>query len=240
MIDNLWYDRLGDAWWDERGPLGLLHEMNPARFDYFQSVVGSLSGLKVLDVGCGGGILTERFAQAGALVTGVDLSHSSLAAASRHSKASKLQIDYVNARGEMLPFLSSSFDAVVSSDFLEHVIELDAVISECARVLRPGGLFLYDTINRTLLSRAMVIWLIERALGLVPKRTHDARMFIKPSELHQAMARHGISNCETRGLVPKSGRVATLLSLIKKGSAGGFTITSNTAVSYVGYGIKSK
>jgi 2-polyprenyl-6-hydroxyphenyl methylase/3-demethylubiquinone-9 3-methyltransferase len=239
MIDNQWYDQLGDTWWDERGPLGLLHEMNPARFDYFQSVVGSLSGLKVLDVGCGGGILAERFAQAGALVTGVDLSYSSLAAASRHSKINAIEIDYVNAEAEMLPFPDSSFDLVVSSDFLEHVIELDRVISECARVLRPRGLFLYDTINRTFLSRVMVIWLIERTLGLVPKMTHNARMFIRPSELHQAMARHGISNCETRGLVPKAGRVATLLSLIRKGSAGAFTIADNTAISYVGYGVKS-
>ncbi|MFP5263436.1 MAG: bifunctional 2-polyprenyl-6-hydroxyphenol methylase/3-demethylubiquinol 3-O-methyltransferase UbiG [Blastocatellia bacterium] len=238
-IDNQWYETLGDRWWDGRGPMGLLHEINPARFAYFKGVLGTLRGLSLLDVGCGGGLLAECFAREGALVTGVDLSPSSLAAARLHGVTGGLMIDYVNAGGDSLPFRDSSFDAVVAADFLEHVRDLHAVIDECARVLRPSGLFLYDTINRTLRSRAVAVWLFERVLRLIPEHTHDPRMFIKPEELHGAMARSGISNRETRGIGPGHGPLAALAGLARNRRAGPFAITEDTAISYVGYGVKS-
>ncbi|HVG19088.1 MAG TPA: bifunctional 2-polyprenyl-6-hydroxyphenol methylase/3-demethylubiquinol 3-O-methyltransferase UbiG [Blastocatellia bacterium] len=238
-IDNQWYERLGDGWWDSGGPVGLLHEINPARFEYFKQALGTLRGLRLLDVGCGGGLLAERFAREGALVTGVDLSPSSLVAASRHGETRGLAIDYVNASGDLLPFRDSSFDAVVSADFLEHVTGLEAVIAECARVLKPSGLFLYDTINRTLRSRVVAVWLFERVLRLIPRHTHDPLMFIKPDELHRAMARNGISNCETRGLSPARGPVAALAGLAMNRRAGSYKITEDTAISYVGYGVKA-
>lgn len=239
-IDNQWYERLGDRWWDGRGPMGLLHEINPARFAYFKEALGTLRGLRLLDVGCGGGLLAECFASEGALVSGVDLSRSSLAAASRHGETRGVMIDYVNASGESLPFRDSSFDAVVTADFLEHVPSLDTVIGECARVLKPSGLFLYDTINRTLRSRVVAVWLFERVLRLIPEHTHDPRMFIKPEELHRAMARSGISNCETRGLGPEHGPLAALAGLAKNRRAGPYVITEDTAISYVGYGVKAR
>jgi 2-polyprenyl-6-hydroxyphenyl methylase/3-demethylubiquinone-9 3-methyltransferase len=239
-IDNRWYDRLGDSWWDEEGPVGPLHEINPARFAYFKSAIGDLRGLEVLDVGCGGGLLSELFAREGAIVTGVDLSHSSLAAAAGHGRAARLTVDYVTARGESLPLLDSSFDAIVTADFLEHVSNLDSVISGCARLLRPSGLFLYDTINRTLRARAVAIWLLERTLKIIPPNTHDPRLFIKPSELHKAMARHGLINCETRGLSPAVGKLTALVGLARRGRAGPFQVGDDTAISYVGYARKSK
>ena len=239
-IDNRWYDDLGDRWWSKEGPAALLHEIKPALFEYFKSKLGNLGGLKLLDVGCGGGLLAELFAESGATVTGVDLSHPSLIAARRHADAHNLAINYINATGERLPFLDSTFDAVVTADFLEHVQNLDAVISECARVLKSSGIFLYDTINRTLRSRIVTIFLFERVLGVIPKNTHDARLFIKPAELHQVMARHGLHNRETYGLLPERGMVAAFGSLIKKRGIGPFIIGRDTAISYVGYAVKGQ
>ena len=238
-IDNQWYEGLGDNWWDSRGPISLLHEINPARFDYFKKAIGTLRGLRLLDVGCGGGLLAECFAREGAIVSGVDLSLSSLAAAERHSRAGRMSIDYVNASGDSLPFRDSSFDAVVSADFLEHVTDLETVVAECARVLKPSGLFLYDTINRTLRSRFVAVWLFERILGLIPRHTHDPRMFIKPEELRSVMARNGITNRETRGLTPERGPLAALASLAKHRGAGPYIVTQDTAISYLGYGVKA-
>ena len=237
-IDNQWYDDLGDRWWDPDGPVGLLRRINPARFDYFKSVAGNLDGARVLDVGCGGGILAESFAHEGAEVTGVDLSHPSLRAAARHSRSSNLRIDYVNSVGESLPFLDSSFDLIVSADFLEHASSLDWVIRECSRVLKPAGLFLYDTINRTLRSRIIAVWVLESVLRLIPKHTHDPNMFIKPAELHRIMSRYGIQNGETRGLGPKGSLFGVLLSHIKKSKVE-FGVTDDTAISYIGYGVKA-
>jgi 2-polyprenyl-6-hydroxyphenyl methylase / 3-demethylubiquinone-9 3-methyltransferase len=238
-IDNDWYDGLGDSWWDSDGPIGPLHEMNPARFGYFRGALGDLRGLKVLDVGCGGGLLAECFAKGGALVSGVDLSQPSLVAARRHIEIEGVKVDYVNASGDSLPFLDSSFDAVVSADFLEHVSDLDAVISECSRVLKSSGVFLYDTINRTWRSQVVVVWLFERVMRLIPKHTHDPRMFIKPESLHEVMARYGIRNRETRGLGPKRGPLRALVGLAMDRRAGSYMVTDDTAISYVGYGVKA-
>jgi 2-polyprenyl-6-hydroxyphenyl methylase / 3-demethylubiquinone-9 3-methyltransferase len=237
-IDNRWYDDLGSAWWDEDGPVGVLHDLKPALFAYFKNALGDLKGLTILDVGCGGGLLAEQFAKEGAMVTGADLSHGSLVAAAEHSRANNLMIDCVTSKGESLPFLDSSFDAVVTADFLEHVSNLDAVIAECARALKPGGVFLYDTINRTLRSRLVAVWVLERALKVIPRNTHDPRLFIKPAELDRLMARHGLINCETRGLAPRNGSLAALVGLIKNRRAGPFRTNADTAISYVGYGRK--
>ncbi|HKG22928.1 MAG TPA: bifunctional 2-polyprenyl-6-hydroxyphenol methylase/3-demethylubiquinol 3-O-methyltransferase UbiG [Blastocatellia bacterium] len=237
-IDNSWYDDLGDRWWDAKGPVAPLHDLNPARFDYFKGVAGDLEGARVLDVGCGGGLLADNFARAGALVTGVDLSHASLTSAKRHGRDCSLEMDFVNARGESIPLADSSFDLVVTSDFLEHVQDLEGVVRECARLLRPGGLFMYETVNRTLRARLIAVWLLERALRLIPKNTHDPRMFIKPRELHEIMARHGIENRETRGVGPAAGAARALIGFVRRGSAGAFKVTDDTSVSYIGFGKK--
>jgi 2-polyprenyl-6-hydroxyphenyl methylase/3-demethylubiquinone-9 3-methyltransferase len=239
-IDNQWYDELGDEWWDPHGPVGLLHDLNTARFGYFKGVLGEVKELTVLDVGCGGGLLSECFAREGARVFGLDLSRESLFAARRHAGASGLAIDYVNADAESFPLIDNVFDAVVSSDFLEHVTDLDRVVGECARVLKPAGLFLYETINRTVTSRVVGIWLFERVLRLIPTHTHDPNMFIKPDELHETMARHKLSNRETRGIGPEANRLGALAGFIKRGSPGPFHIMDDLSISYVGYGVKGE
>jgi len=237
-IDNRWYDDLGDRWWDLKGPVAPLHDLNPARFSYFARAAGDLEGAKVLDVGCGGGILADNFARAGARVTGLDLSHASLVSADRHSRDNSLEIDFVNATGDSIPFGDSSFDIVVTSDFLEHVENLDGTVGECARVLRPGGLFMYETINRTFRARFVAVWLLERTLHLIPENTHDPRMFIKPETLREVMERHGILNRETRGVAPAAGAFGALIGFIKRGSAGPFKITRDTSIAYIGFGNK--
>lgn len=149
-----------------------------------------------------------------------------------------MSIDYANEVGESLPFLDSSFDLVVSADFLEHVSSLDSVFGECSRVLKPSGIVLYDTINRTLRSRIVALWLFERVIGLIPKHTHDPNMFIKPAELCEVMSRHGISNRETRGPGPQGSLLGALGGFMNNRHVA-FSVTDDTAISYVGYAIKA-
>jgi 2-polyprenyl-6-hydroxyphenyl methylase/3-demethylubiquinone-9 3-methyltransferase len=162
-VDNTIYDRLSHTWWGEDGiPAVLRVGLKPARVGYMRRVQTEQlgidpSGLEVLDVGCGGGLLAEEFAALGARVTGVDPSVASLEAAREHARERGFEIDYREGVGEHLPFADGSFDAVYCCDVLEHVDAVERAVREIARVLRAGGTFLYDTINRTLRSRLLVI-----------------------------------------------------------------------------------
>lgn len=249
-IDNRWYDDLGDEWWAPRGRVTLLLQMNEARAAYFRLVCaralgretldgGDLRGVRVLDVGCGGGHLAEALARSGADVTGVDRSASSVAAAQRHAAAGGLAIAYHAADALALPFADATFDAVLSSDFLEHVSNrLDQIIAEQARVLRPGGVLGFETVNRTWRARAVLIWLGQRLLRLVPPRTHAGRLFVRPEEVAACLARHGVWVVETRGLVPARGPVGFLLGYLTRRESGGFRLGNDRSISYIGYGVK--
>ncbi len=152
-IDNTIYDRLAETWWQEDSPLYLLRTaVNPARFGYFRSVLGRTLGLdcadrRTLDVGCGGGLLAEEFAHLGCHVTGIDPSGPSVAAARAHAAAAAVNVAYCVAAGEALPFRDASFEIVYCCDVLEHVGDVERVVAESARVLRPGGVYLYDAIR---------------------------------------------------------------------------------------------
>ncbi len=197
------YDLRPDQWWNDRdGPMAPLHWLTPARFDYFRRVVGPLSDKSVLDVGCGGGILAERFAAEGAKVIGVDPMFACCRAGREHAASSRLPIDYARMRGESLSFAAGSFDVVVAADVLEHVDDLPRVLGEVARVLRPGGCLLFDTINRTWLARLVLVWLGERVLGVVPKGTHDPARFISPPDLRRMLAYEGMALGDITGLGP--------------------------------------
>src|SRR5689334_22675300 len=185
---------MADSWWDEGGLLHALAALNPARFGYMRRMLveemrQAPVGLHVLDVGCGGGLLTEAFARVGCVVRGVDPSKASLAAARMHAADQGLAIGYHCALGEALPFSDESFDVVYCCDVLEHVQDVRQVIEETARVLRPGGTYLYDTINRTLQSRLIVIKLLQdwRWTALMPPGLHDWKMFIRPAELRREL-----------------------------------------------------
>lgn len=244
--DNSIYQTLDD-WWDPTGSLAGIHAMDPARVGYFRGVLEGrfgpdLRGLRLLDVGCGGGILTEDFLRLGVFATGVDVAEKALRCAASHARAGSLKPIYVRARGERLPFADATFSAVVSSDFLEHVDDVRELVREGARLLEPGGLFLYDTINRTWLTLLFHIGILQEWRKLVPPRTHDWRQFVKPSELDATLRAEGLHPVETRGLFPAQPlRFALHLLRHRKGRdrMPPFRIGDWTVGSYVGYATKS-
>ncbi len=238
-VDNEWYHDLGDAWWDPEGVVGPLHEINPVRVEYFCGVLGDLTGQRLLEFGCGGGLMAEEYAKRGASVTAIDRSAASIAIATRHARESGLEIAYAPSVGERLPFASDSFDAVLSADTLEHVDNVDLVVSEAARVLRPGGLFVYDTVNRTWKSRLLLVWLPQNVFHIAPPDTHEYARFIKPDELRTVMARHGLQHCETRGLALKQNPISAGISFARTKKLGGFQLGDDTGMSYVGYAEKA-
>jgi 2-polyprenyl-6-hydroxyphenyl methylase/3-demethylubiquinone-9 3-methyltransferase len=197
------YDSLAESWWQTGSQLHMLARLNPARFAYFDTIVECWQGLRILDLGCGGGLTTAYLVQRGATVVGVDLSRASLHVASRHARRNgHLASAFACGRVESLPFADASFDVVWCTDVLEHLPDLPTAIAQIARVLKSGGLFLYDTINRTWLSRPLVIWFWEYLAGLAPRGTHDWRLFIKPRELHCLLAQHGVRCRAIQGMLP--------------------------------------
>jgi ubiquinone biosynthesis O-methyltransferase len=196
------YDRYAEQWWDgsERW-LRTLQNLVPARLEYFDRIA-AWPGKNILDLGCGGGFMSEALARRGALVTGVDPAAGAVAIAARHASSRALPIRYLVAAGENLPLPSQSMDYVVCVDVLEHVRDLPAVLSEIARVLRPGGVFLFDTINRTRLAAFVIVFLGERVLRLLPGGTHDPAKFITPNELDALLAARGFGRCNFAGLGP--------------------------------------
>jgi 2-polyprenyl-6-hydroxyphenyl methylase/3-demethylubiquinone-9 3-methyltransferase len=209
-VDNDVYNRLAETWWDDANPLAVLRTtVNPARLSYLRQVFGALKidprDKHFLDVGCGGGFLAEELARLGCRVAGVDPSEPSIIAARAHARASGLSIEYVVAGGENLPFPDSSFDFVACCDVLEHVSDLDMVIGEIARTLKPGGVFFYDTINRTWRSKLLAIKLVQEwpYTRVIDFRLHDWNMFIKPKELLAVFNRRSLNNHALVGLRAK-------------------------------------
>ncbi len=205
-VDNQLYDRLAETWWRPGSALGGLDTLNPGRFAYLDRILRArglgYQDIEVLDLGCGGGLMSEAYARRGARVTGVDPSGVSLDVARAHARESGLSIRYQQGCGEAIPFADASFDLISCCDVLEHVDDLDAVLRQIARVLRPTGLFFFDTINRTWLSWLFVIQVFQEWLGLVAPGTHDWDMFITPGELGAAVVRAGLKIRDLTGLGP--------------------------------------
>ncbi len=197
------YDRYAEHWWDGSVRwLRTLQNLVPARLAHFDSLIDWRSK-QVLDLGCGGGFMAEALAQRGAAVHAIDPATEAIAIAKRHAADYGLAIKYQTGVGESLPFADVSLDAVVCVDVLEHVADLDRVIAEVHRVLRPGGVFLFDTINRTWLARLVVVHLAEDVLRLLPRGTHDPAKFIRPQELETALKRIGFKTFPPVGLGPR-------------------------------------
>ncbi|GHB09344.1 bifunctional 2-polyprenyl-6-hydroxyphenol methylase/3-demethylubiquinol 3-O-methyltransferase UbiG [Salinicola rhizosphaerae] len=177
------FDALASRWWDREGDFKPLHDINPLRLGFIDAQV-PLAGKRVLDVGCGGGILSEAMAQRGADVTGIDLGEAPLSVARLHQLESGVDVDYqcisVEAMADQSP---ASFDVVTCLEMLEHVPDPGSVIRACAKLVKPGGHLFFSTINRNPKSYAFAILGAEYVLGLLPKGTHDYRKFIRPSEL---------------------------------------------------------
>jgi 2-polyprenyl-6-hydroxyphenyl methylase/3-demethylubiquinone-9 3-methyltransferase len=197
------YDDVAARWWsDDIRWVRTLKNMVPGRLSWFDRFV-DWPGKDVLDLGCAGGFMAEALDARGARVTGIDPAEEAIRAARAHAGGEGRDIRYDVGIGEALPYGDAAFDAVVCVDVLEHVGDLPKVVDEVARVLRPGGLFLYDTINRNPLARLATITVAEDILGLLPKGTHDPAMFVRPKELATEMRRAGLVPGETTGLGPR-------------------------------------
>jgi 2-polyprenyl-6-hydroxyphenyl methylase/3-demethylubiquinone-9 3-methyltransferase len=190
-------------WWTRPAPwLRILRGLVPARLAYLARNGVRWRGSRIVDVGCGGGYFAEALAGLGARVTGVDPSSGALEAARAHAAERGLPIRYVLGRGESLPLPDASMDGAVCVDVLEHVDDPGAVVAEVARVLRPGGTFFFDTMNRTVLSSLVIVRLGEDVLRLAPRGIHDPRLFVRPSEMRAHLDRAGFRAVRTDGLGP--------------------------------------
>ena len=184
------FQQHGSAFWDVQGPYRTLHQINPARLQFVERFV-VLSGLRVLDVGCGGGILSEALAERGASVLGIDLAESALQAAEAHRAGQAVEYRLESsretaARGEV-------FDVVTCMEMLEHVADPAAVLRDIHALLKPGGWAFFSTINRTLKARLGAVYAAEYLLHLVPQGTHQYDWFIKPAELSRMAERAGLT-----------------------------------------------
>jgi 2-polyprenyl-6-hydroxyphenyl methylase/3-demethylubiquinone-9 3-methyltransferase len=250
-VDNQLYDRLASSWWDERGFLHTLKALLPPRLGYLRRILTDPHGKRALDIGCGGGLLAEELARLGCVVTGIDPSLESLGAAWTHAQEAGLSIDYRQGTGEAIPFPDASFDLATCCDVLEHVADLPRVIAETARVLRPGGVFFYDTINRTLRSKLILIKVLQdwRWTNLMPPDLHDWTMFIKPRELLGLLERNGLRNRGLTGLQPAADpfRAWRLLRAQKRGEISpaealhriGLRESRDLGIVYMGYAVRS-
>ena len=195
------FDDLAQRWWDPRGPQKALHALNPARLGYVAERV-QLRDAAVLDVGCGGGLLSEALAQAGAKVTAIDLAPNLLKVARLHGLESGIKVDYrempVEALAEQAP---ASFDAITCMEMLEHVPEPASIIEACAKLLKPGGRLFLSTLNRTPAAFALAIVGAEYVARVLPKGTHQYRDFIKPSELAKWLREAGLELEDVSGLM---------------------------------------
>jgi 2-polyprenyl-6-hydroxyphenyl methylase/3-demethylubiquinone-9 3-methyltransferase len=250
------YEVEGHAWWGDKAGFwfdSLRYCINPVRYRYFKRQLQEieLAGNKMLDIGCGGGFLAEEFARCGFSVTGIDPAAASIAAAHDHACKSGLDISYHIGKGETLPFPKESFDIIACCDVLEHVDDVNKVLSEVARTLKPGGVFLFDTINRTWKSKLLMIKLLQdwKITRLCPPNSHVWECFIKPNELIKAMQQLNLYCQDMKGITSKNG--ITMLrkaSQIRNGNIRKEQLvdimalceTNNLELSYMGYSINGK
>ena len=243
------FSLLSNRWWDKSGPFSALHKMSNARIEFIKNnasrIINSektetkfLDGLECLDVGCGGGILSERLSRLGARVTGIDASESSINVAKQHSIKSRLEINYRCItttdllKNEKEKFLNK-FDIVIASEVIEHVNERKVFLSDISKLCRSGGLVVFTTINKSFLGIVLGKFFAENILNVVPKNTHNPEKFISPQELSSEAQEHNIILDNFVGFIPKF----KIQNIINK-EFGDFILSSNTQVNYGAAGIK--
>lgn len=191
---------LAHRWWDPNSEFKPLHEINPLRLDWIDRNIG-LAGKKVLDVGCGGGLLSEGMAARGAEVTGIDLSEKPLGVAKLHLYESGQKVDYrLIAAEQLADEMPGAFDAVTCLEMLEHVPNPASIVAACARLVKPGGQVFFSTLNRNPKAYVFAVLGAEYVLNLLPKGTHDYAKFIKPSELARWAKTCGLEPAEMIGM----------------------------------------
>ena len=195
------FQSIASRWWDPESEFKPLHQINPLRVAYIEQQASGLGGKHILDVGCGGGILTESLASKGASVTGIDMAKLSLEVARMHLHESGLEIDYqLSTVEDYAEQNETRFDIVTCLEMLEHVPDPDSVISAATRLLKPDGLLFLSTINRNPKSFALAILGAEYVLGLLPRGTHEYRKFIKPSEIAAQLRKSGLRIIDITGM----------------------------------------
>ena len=206
------FNSIAKEWWDPDGKFAQLHLMNPCRLDYINSQIEiefdrnlnqpqPFQGLQILDVGCGGGLLTEPMARLGAQVTGVDASPRNIEVARAHCEGSGLEIRYVSGDAASLKDETAGFDVVLAMEVIEHVPDQRAFIELCGGLLNPGGLLVCSTISRTAKSFALAIVGAEYVLNWLPRGTHDWNRFVKPAELTGHAEAAGLTCVDSKGFV---------------------------------------
>ena len=201
MDEKRKFDALGQEWWETRGSFRALHDINPIRVTYINERAG-LKNKTVVDIGCGGGLLTEGMARVGACVTGIDISAVSLTCARQHSMRSGLSIQYdLSTPEEYAARMKHHFDVVTCMEMLEHVPDPYAVVNACAQVVRPGGHLFFSTLNRTARAYLLAILGAEHLVKLLPAGTHHYAGFIRPSELAAWCRQAGLEILDITGIL---------------------------------------
>jgi len=205
------FSKIAAEWWNPKGKFAVLHVFNPVRLAYIKEQVTArfardpydrrpFQGLKFLDIGCGGGLLTEPMARLGAEITGVDPSDKNIATASVHAEEQDLAIDYRATTAEDLAERGESFDVILNMEVIEHVADPSAFVQTCARLLKPNGLIFIATLNRTLKSFGLAIVGAEYVLGWLPRGTHQWEKFITPDELEAWLIASGLKQLDRAGV----------------------------------------
>src|SRR5664280_2347437 len=206
------FSALAATWWDARGPMAALHKFNPVRLAYIRDKAAArfarepkkldcLKGLRMLDIGCGGGILSEPLARLGAQMVGADPSRENIAVASAHAQESGVAVDYRATTAEDLAAAGERFDVVLAMEVVEHVADVGAFVATCASMVKPGGLMIAATLNRTLKSFALAIVGAEYVLRWLPRGTHQWDKFVTPDELAHYLGQNKLAITEQTGVV---------------------------------------
>ena len=234
-IDN--FTAISDHWWDQRGPMAPLHAFTPVRIDYILRAISrffpiqskilsnrntTLDDLKILDIGCGGGLLAEPITRLGASVTGIDVTDAAITTAKAHAKSMGLSIDYQKITAEELASHGVTFDVIYASEVIEHVADRPIFVDSIAKMLAPNGVVIITTINRSLPALILAKFALEYVARLVPAGTHDPTKFVKPSELSTEFLNAGILLDDMTGFAPRPG--------------GGFVPIGSLAVNYAASG----
>ncbi len=205
------FSRIAGAWWDPNGPFAPLHRMNPVRIGYIRELAMRhfslpentdlpFSGLRIADIGCGGGLICEPMARLGGRVSGIDASEENIAVARRHAESSGLTIDYRATTAEAMAQDGEACDLVLALEILEHVADVSVFLEACAALVRPGGLLVLSTLNRTARSFLMAIVGAEYLLRWLPRGTHDWSKFLLPSEIDSVLKPQAMQLCDLTGM----------------------------------------
>jgi len=205
------FSALAAEWWDPDGKFAPLHKFNPVRLGFIRGEAAArfgrdarslrpFDGLSLLDIGCGGGLLSEPMARLGFAVTGADASERNIGTARAHAVQSSVTVDYRTATAEILAGEGHSFDVVLNMEVVEHVADVGAYLAACARLVKPGGITIVATLNKTLKSLALAKFAAEYVLGWMPRGTHDWNRFIPPAQLQQSLEESGLSILKTQGV----------------------------------------